>query len=192
MRSLLALLAAIVLTSTTAVGQPDAENPLGVLGISYGASADEVVRACERAGLTVERIDTGVGSSSGYFNIAATGAVYLGQSATLRFGGGSAGPWDKRADGLCSVWAIIEADSSSALRSTLRRCVESLVWMHGPSRYHRVPLEKAAVAGYAEEHYWRVESRAGGDDLDVRVHASLEAPVNDRYLVAVQYTQVYW
>lgn len=190
MKSLL-ILAAIVFATATALGQQQSSvNPLNDLGIAFGASVTDVIDACERAGLTIVRIDTGSRCPEGSFLIRASGARYLGEPATLWLGGGASWSTDATVSGLRSVSALLESDTPASLRSAMSRCLDTLVWTYGPSKYFRARPAVIERSGFAEEHLWRKSTRAQGDSLQVRVEACLDAPVAGRYVVKVQFAQV--
>ena len=186
MTSFPALLVAIVLVSSTAHAQNDnAVNPLDVLGLSFKATASDVLHACTRAGLTLDRVDTG--RVPGYFQITASGGTYRGHPATFRFGGGYVASGEEQAHGLRSVWAIVRSTASDSLPQAHAESIERLTATHGPatSTGTRRP-EQYEKYGHAQEHFWRVDL---GDDarLHVTLQASVDVPIDGAYLLATQY-----
>jgi hypothetical protein len=191
MKSIPSLLLLMLAASSMATAETGSTfNPLDLIGLSYGASAIDVIRACQQAGLTITKLDTGTGATEGYFNIAVSGATYLGQPASLRLGGGGFDDMGRQHKGLNSVWAVLESDSVPLLRRVLTDCVESLIWTHGPSKYIRAKHEMIAQVGFAEQHFWRRPFGTEGAHLDVTVQASLEVPVGNHFRVAIQYALI--
>ena len=192
MKSLLSLTVLMLVASAIAFSQQEQHvNPLNALGLSFGASATDVIQACQRAGLTIDRIDTSSKSTAGYFHIIASGAEYQGRPATLRLGGGGVGLSGRQMVGLRSVWAIIRADSSSLLTRVHASSVEALTSSFGsPTSAGNMHPEQHEMLGFSQTHFWRVKSGREGMHLHVTVDANVDIPIRDQYMVAVQYALI--
>jgi hypothetical protein len=187
MKSPLSLVALILIGTATAHGQYDhSVTPLNALGVSFGATATEVVRACERAGLTITKLDTNL--PHGRFRLYASGWSYRGHAATIFLAGGGIGPFDKPTRGLCTVAATIESDGSEDARRVYSSLVDALTVKYGAARTHEKlsPADQLRL-GFETLHHWTLKSEPS---MYVEVMGCVDEPVSGAYLVRVYYCQV--
>lgn len=188
-------LSLVILTALLAIPLPaqnDASvNPLNTVGLSFGASAEEAMQACERAGLTMLSLDTGASGVKGYYFIKATGVTYRGLPASVRLLGGAYRNSGEQARGLCSVWIIIESDSSAMLCQVHQNSLAVLTSAYGlPKHGGRLSPEGCAKWGYSEDHFWQIPTGPQHEKLHVTVQAGVDTPIHDRYSLAIQYALV--